>query len=304
MDIIRSNYSTLGPYAQQEAPKAPEYPYTDILDAYREASEAADREATYNIREYDEHNHTGGVGFQRILDRLGFGDYFKEDADKEIANDMAERWVAFAATGSPNYGESRVNWRPWRYVLDEKRRGNRYRDFWRSEGSGFDDIFNLDDISDEDRGSASSTTGFQWSDVFEERVFRQRILGALGMEVASEDVFQTMLRRISKSSDEQQDYSLNSLLFGSVTGNSKEGNNEQQRTHKALRELQQIAQDMRIMGTGLRGDVRRGQETWQDDFFPQILELKWPPEDRLVERDCTCDMWDRKRCKFCIQLVL
>ena len=44
MDIIRSNYSTLGPYAQREAPKSPNYPYTDMLLAYKGAMEAADRQ--------------------------------------------------------------------------------------------------------------------------------------------------------------------------------------------------------------------------------------------------------------------
>lgn len=33
MDIIRSNYSTLGPYAQEEAPGAPEYPYRYVISS-------------------------------------------------------------------------------------------------------------------------------------------------------------------------------------------------------------------------------------------------------------------------------
>ena len=43
MDIIRSNYSTLGPHAQEEAPSAPDYPYTQIMAAYRGALEAVEQ---------------------------------------------------------------------------------------------------------------------------------------------------------------------------------------------------------------------------------------------------------------------
>jgi hypothetical protein len=35
MDIIRTNYSTLSPIAQDEASSAPEYLYTDMLASYR-----------------------------------------------------------------------------------------------------------------------------------------------------------------------------------------------------------------------------------------------------------------------------
>lgn len=60
----------------------------------------------------------------------------------------------------------------------------------------------------------------------------------------------------------------------------------------------QIAQAMGVVGTGLRGEATRADARWDDDFFPELMELKWPPEGRLVERDCTCDMWDRIRCMF------
>jgi hypothetical protein len=55
---------------------------------------------------------------------------------------------------------------------------------------------------------------------------------------------------------------------------------------------------MGILGIGLAGE--RSFSEWNEDFFPEMLELKWPPEGLLVERDCTCDMWDRIRCK-CIK---
>jgi carboxylesterase type B len=316
MDIIRSNYSTLGPYAQKEAPKASEYPYTDILAAYREAVEAADREDAEDAPFYEVNNNnhtTHSLGFQRILDHF-FGNYFKEDADEEIANDMADRWTAFARTGVPNYGESRATWRPWRYVFDEELRADELDpSLWtRDAENAFDDIFSA--LPDRSEGGDSAAAvavddAFPWSDAPEERVYRHRILKALEMEVASEDVYQTMLRRIStgegrpEQEQPQQQQSLNSV-FGSLMGPNNNNKNggihqlEQRRTRKALYRLQQLAQEMGIMGTGMRGDQRRSlPDAWEDDFFPQMLELKWPPEDRLVERDCTCDMWDRIRCK-------
>ena len=45
MDVLRSNYSTLGPFGQNEAPSAPEAPFTDIMAAYRSAFQ----EAYYDI---------------------------------------------------------------------------------------------------------------------------------------------------------------------------------------------------------------------------------------------------------------
>jgi hypothetical protein len=41
MEILRTNYSTLSPYAQQDAPSAPEYPYKEFLAACQGKIEAA-----------------------------------------------------------------------------------------------------------------------------------------------------------------------------------------------------------------------------------------------------------------------
>lgn len=75
-----------------------------------------------------------------------------------------------------------------------------------------------------------------------------------------------------------------------------------------------MAQDMGVLGRGLDGDYKRllGVATsrsdsddaffshgyWDDDFFPQFIELQSPPEGRLVERDCTCDFWERIRYRY------
>lgn len=299
MEIIRTNYSTLGPYAQAEAPATPEYPYTDLLVSYREALKAADRDEDEDLLE-DASIGAGNFsslnqGFQRILYNF-FGDYFKEDADEEIASDMADRWVSFARTGAPNYEASRADWRPWRYVFDDDFGPDSTRP-WETED--FDRIFNADGEMYDANGTIIE--GNLWSDDPQEQAFRRRALKALGMEVVEEDVFQTMLLRTPKGADDTDNPF--SFLFGAATGkhhNRKKAETEEQLTRRAIRQLQQIAQDMGLLGRGLAGEPKRGNspDNWVEDFFPEILELKWPPEGRLVERDCTCDMWDRIRCTW------
>jgi hypothetical protein len=314
MDIIRSNYSTIGPYAQKEAPSSPEYTYTDILSAYRGAMEAADRldegEEVYDNFQQPpggdgSHNHTSqNKGFQRLLKHV-FGDYFIEDADEEIASDMADRWVSFSRTGKPNYEESKAEWRPWRFNFD----GNPDRDTspWRPEELDFLDIDTEQGMQDDENQYSAAEEGYVWSEDPQERAYRRRALDGLGMEVVEEDVFQTMLvRRKFKANVEThgKDNPFNEFLFGRSHKPAKDQNShERQLTRRAVRELQQIAQDMGLLGRGLQGEpshYRRGGNTveWEDDFVPELFELKWPPDGRLVERDCTCDMWDRIRCKY------
>lgn len=299
MDIIRSNYSTLGIFAQQEAPSSPEYPYSDMMNAYRGALEAADRmvtndESTGNnaspawVNEGFNLTHT--KAFQKLLGHF-FGDYFAEDADEEIASDMADRWVAFAKTGDPNYDGASAEWRPWRYQLDEAFGREKGRN-WRPED--FDLIFDDEDVAYVD--NETNAEGYSWSDDPQLRMYRRRALEALGMEVVEEDVFQTMLKR-SKKKEEVESF-FEAIFFANnlQPGRAKDS----KRTRRAIRRLQQIAQDMGVLGKGLRGEPRRGKtkEAWEENFFPEILELKWPPEGRLIERDCTCDFWDKIRYRY------
>jgi carboxylesterase type B len=292
MDIIRSNYSTLGPFAQAEAPEAPQYPYTEMLAAYRVAMEAADRhlgeDALDDLSTGGQNNSSMSIDFQRILKSF-FGDYFKEDADEEIASDMAERWVAFASAGNPNYEGQKAEWRPWRYVFDDDKAPMPW------EPEDFDQIFELEN---EDMEEEIGIEGYQWSEDLEDRAVRRRALQAMSMGVIEEDVFQTMLIRTSKDADADNPFAFLFNKDGPLKKPwTKKG--EEKMTRQAVRQLQQIAQDMGLLGTGLAGERRRGQSTnWEDDFFPEILELKWPPEGRLVERDCTCDLWNRIRYRY------
>jgi carboxylesterase type B len=295
MDVIRANYSTLSQYAQDEAPVPPEYPYTQILKAHRGELEE-DIDTTANSAS---HNGTSSEfsshpkSFQKILKHF-FDDYFMEDADEEIASDMAQRWVAFARTGDPNYEEAKIQWVPWRYIPKGDDQPPSSEDYL-----PWEDDFDVwsDEDSDEDISQKHS-----WSDNRPGRAFRRRALEALNMEVVDEDELRTELKRTNPShKDSGTSFSARHFLahLGLTEG---DGTDEDIPTKSFIRQVRRIAQDMGVLGTGLKGteDSRGPSRTyndWDDDFFPQLLELKWPPEDRLVERDCTCDFWERIRCK-------
>jgi len=308
MDIIRTNYSTLGPHAQEEAPTSPEYPYTEMLAAYRGAMKAADEAPNHDEESASLVPNDFGVNttkfsrrFQRLLNHF-FGDYFKEDADEEIASDMADRWVAFAKTGDPNYDGARAKWYPWRRVFDESDGRQEDRQPWQAED--FDRVFDLDVPQDVDE--MGDKEEFVWSDDVEEQIFRRRALAALGMQVVEEDVFQTMLQRTTprKEDDATSSLMFDSFPFGTMNSAARHKEAATQaaiRARQAAAQLQQIAQDMGVIGTGLQGELKKGSNNndfWEEDFFPEILELKWPPEGRLVERDCTCDFWDKIRYRY------
>jgi hypothetical protein len=257
--------------------------------AYRTFNDTDDGDHSY----HGSSNSTFNTPFQRLLNHF-FGDYFKEDADEEIASDMADRWVQFARTGNPNYEGSRAQWRPWRYVLDEGYGRDMSGRAWEPED--FDAIFDLNVYGDGDNETIME--GFVWSDDPEFLMYRRRALKALGMQVVEEDVFRTMLRRTARA-NEEVDNPFNMLFGAGQKSKSKETGSQRRMSRAAKRQLQQIAQDMGVLGTGLRGEpMRNGYgDMWEEDFFPEMLELKWPPEGRLIERDCTCDMWERIRCK-------
>ena len=353
MSIIRTHYSTLSQFAQEEAPVAPEYPFTDILAAYQGALEEMEDEqdGEEDLMWADEMSPRGGARsgnnepsdadasspqrsllgnhtsakrnqqqqqnndnmpesktFQKLMKNM-FGDYFVDDADEEIAADMAERWVNFAKFGDPNYEDSKANWLPWRYLptnIDDGEEGadeNSAIPWQPQEFEYMDDEFEEEEDDDDDVGVKS---GYQWSDDKAERIYRKRALKALGMEVIEEDVFRTELRRMQKQSGINEMEAVFTFLFGNSESHNRQRRRQQQQqkngndkmSKRAIRQVQQIAQAMGVVGTGLRGEPTKSGAHWDEDFFPEMLDLKWPPEGRLVERDCTCDMWDRIRCKL------
>ena len=218
---------------------------------------------------------------------------------------MADRWVAFARTGTPNHDASpTARWRPWRYLLDEnhQREDKKHRS-WQPED--FDRLFSAIGVEEEGEEielNKTDASEFVWSDDPAFRSYRRRTLSALGMRVVEEDVFQTLLRRTKKRDD---DDSFFDALFGKPGRTSKDNLKAKKVRRQAIRRLQQIAQDLGFIGAGLRGEPKRAgvpghrnDALWEEDFFPEILELKWPPEGRLVERDCTCDLWDKIRYRY------
>jgi hypothetical protein len=309
MDVIRSNYSTLGPIAQKEAPAAPEYPYTDMLAAYRGALESFDHyfqeeeeNAAADSKKDDSPiwaNHTRA--FNRILSHF-FGDYFTEDADEELASDMAERWASFAKVSDPNYDGSKAEWLPWRYSVDV----DMFQDWeddvddnvdpdnpWVTEGE-YDYWSDIDDYSDDPDS--------EWTPEKEERMYRRRALASLGMEVVDEDVFRTELRRTALLSNDavvdKKFLSSRFLFRTSLKWNTHDEGDKPTMSPRAMREAVLFAKEIGALGMGLAGDDRFPELGGESDFFPELFELRWPPEGRLIERDCTCDMWDKIRCKW------
>lgn len=306
MDVIRSNYSTVGPIAQKEAPSAPEYPYTDILAAYRGALEALDADTsgedadgTRSARRIGGANHTHTKAFQRILTHF-FGDYFREDADEELASDMAERWAKFARDGDPNYEGSRAKWVSWRYhpIDTEEQEDHEWSEEednpWVTDGEyDYWSDFDASEFDDEE------ATG-EFEETFQERSYRKRALAALNMEVADEDVFRTELRRAShraRDNDLDNTFLASKFIFQKSLRWSHDDNMGPSMSKRAVREAVRRAQEIGALGTGLTGEGNWPGADWDDDFFPELFELRWPPEGRLIERDCTCDMWDKIRCK-------
>ncbi|CAJ1932366.1 unnamed protein product [Cylindrotheca closterium] len=288
MDVIRSNYSTLSKYAQEEAPVPPDYRYTQILKAHRgELEEFATGVSTTTNATASELLSSYPKSFQKILKHF-FGDYFIDDPDEEIASDMARRWVAFARTGDPNYEGAKIQWLPWRYTPKEEEQSASSHDYvpWKED---------FDVWSEEDLTKDSS-----WSDNKLGRAFRRRALEALHMEVIEDDGLRTELKRTSINQKETATFS--AMNFLAHLGLFEEEKDDDLPTKNASRQVQRIAQEMGVLGTGLKGsDENRGTSAynnWDDDFFPQLLELKWPPEDRLIERDCTCDFWEKIRYRY------
>lgn len=310
MGVIRSNYSTLGPFAQRESPKTPEFPYTQIMSAYRGALDANDssldnledqgyvRNAGPTIR-----NHT--MAFQRLLTHF-FGDYFKEDADEELASEMSERWAAFARNGDPNYEGSKGEWLPWMNLKGNGTFFDPYKallesvstkdgttpdqeiEYFSSISEDAFDEYEYDFVDDTmENEEVSNNT------ISQEKKLRNLALEALQMEVVDEDMFKTELRRVQKLSPEN----IEKGLFWNTMLKGKPRNSQDQKSIPTMsiteaKEAIRIAQEIGALGSGL---LNRGTDQL---FFPEIFELRWPPEGRLLERDCTCDLWDRIRCKY------
>lgn len=325
MEILRTNYSTLSPYAQQDAPSAPEYPYKEFLAACRGKIEASAIEdgieqdphhlSSNNSTNQDstpknEHALHHSKAFQKILTHF-FGDYFTVDADEELASDMADRWASFSRTSNPNYEGSSKEWLPWWNHPNSSvtvLSGNEVADSTFTDVENFWDDFEYQDTANSDSTAANFYDEDEFNDDFDEynsylqreQYYRRKALTALNLEVADEDVFRTELRRsahkamLSGGRENLGGLLLSRYYNNFISGRKKKPlvDSDPQQPQEAPRfdpkKVLFMAQEMGVMGKGLLGNGHQRSE-----FLPEFLDLSWPPEERLVERDCTCDLWDK-----------
>jgi len=320
MDIIRSYYSTLSSIAQEEAPVPPEYFYTNLMAPYQGDLDKTNHGIDQNSPPSSSSsstfpfpgqlsNHTSR--FQQIL-RHFFGDYFSEDADEEIAHDMAQRWVAFARTGNPNHEESEVAWIPWRFIPHSV-------DLNRSEQKNFEEylpwdkdrkeLFNVwRDVEDKIFQDLDADDNLRQEELELNigEAFRKRALEVLNMVVVEDDYLRTELKRNKPpSGGVTGDNPLGALRLYLSRWNNTPSSSSEDSNYAMIQEIQRMAQDIGVLGRGLSGECDRllggssnSHGYWEDDFFPQLIELQWPPEGRLIERDCTCDFWERIRYRY------
>jgi carboxylesterase type B len=347
MDIIRSDYSTLSQKAQDQAPTAPEYPYTDLLAAYNRSKF---RSNVDDVSEFESTNDdvdddsTITKSFRRILRHvLGesqMWDTARDDADHEVASEMARRWIAFARTGNPNFDSAadfrrkrtgmsaKEEWVPWRYVPKDDddslslgpgladRDDNSFEQFLPWDQRQLYQLWH--DLVERDSRSSVGKPSGDLSEVERQielgKAYRRRALEVMEMEVVEDDSLRTEFRR-------KRNVQSSLSFVESNDGEKVDGGNVP--NQQMIRRIQRFAQDMGVLGSGLRGDERwlfqssgssdkasgvSGQDGgaqyntyWDDAFFPQLLEIKWPSEGRLIERDCSCDFWERIRCKSTIK---
>jgi hypothetical protein len=245
------------------------------------------------------------------------------DADEELASDMADRWASFSRTSNPNYEGSPKEWLPWWHHPNASRtfrtssidgEGGKEDDDGSSTFADFENFWN--DFEDQQQEEDSVVNLDYEDELFSdemmmeedssylrrERYYRQKALVALDLEVADDDVYRTELRRSLHRSGKTLLNSTRASIGGLLLKYGRMSALEsiqQQQQHQLQaprydpKKVLSMAQEMGTMGTGLLGNGNQRSE-----FLPEFLDLSWPPEERLVERDCTCDLWDRLRYRY------
>jgi hypothetical protein len=67
--------------------------------------------------------------------------------------------------------------------------------------------------------------------------------------------------------------------------------------HSVAANIVRMAQEIGVMGEGVGvEDEEPTAAAWFDEgghTIPFLLDIAWPPEARLIERDCSCELWDK-----------
>mmetsp|Transcript_15104 Transcript_15104/g.23448 ORF Transcript_15104/g.23448 Transcript_15104/m.23448 type:complete len:735 (+) Transcript_15104:1-2205(+) len=252
MDVIRSNYSTISEIAQNEHPKPPEYPFTAAL-----------KNLENNITTTED---LTVPNFKDVIKNF-FGNYFSEDADLELAIDMAERWANFAKTGDPNY-EDGVTWNPWQTYKSTASSKE-----WNFAGD-YDDGY--DGISDAEYYDTDVDDYYNMDeyDVMKHRKEALEFMKLLSVEEKNSQ--RTELKRITNPS------SIDTSYWDKFWHHSNNLGDEGRKSREQFIDTLQKAQRVGAVGPDLK----------------ELIDFHWRPEARLIEEDCTCEMWDRIRYRY------
>jgi len=145
----------------------------------------------------------------------------------------------------------------------------------------------------------------EWEDGESEEEFRERVMVLLGIEAVVDTKHRTVLKRRAVKQEGQgvREGIWSRLMGGGKGGEKKGGGQETKEQHyyfnyergKSLAaRILKIAQDHDVVGIGIDGDYEQAGV----NFFNEIIDFSWPPEQQWVEQDCTCEMWDRIRYKY------
>ena len=265
MDVIHANYSVRSPSS---------------LETFFDHARGADSDVDKLL---------GGMG-------LSPGDT-ATGADASLSLDMCARWAAFAATRSPNRvsGGSSPRWEPWRTAL-EVGKGS-------EEGGGGADRCGAAPFESFDDAFHEAV---EWEEGLSEDAYRAKLLGFLGLETAVDDDHRTELRR-------KRGGATTTTTTAAYGGG---GVDEKLSKIRAIAdEVLRIGQEAGVLGrfssrrwendrgtatgtgTGARGggdddDTKRGSSAGRADF-PSLMEFRGShPEARLLENDCSCEMWN------------
>ncbi|GMI06818.1 hypothetical protein TrVE_jg14387 [Triparma verrucosa] len=313
--IIMEEYSVRGLSARNEAPVPLEYPYTEAMAAFQGV------DLFKNGSGPSSKNSPNASSVHSKMDRVFnqfFGEFFHEDADEELATDLSERWAAFAKTSDPNHDGSKVKWGSWLpnkasmpTQTDEEQQSmfestDGEYDYYDTDEEFYDGFQTEFDETDTNYGSGAGSDynnidelDLIWGEEESEDEFRSRVLMLLGVETARDTKHRTELRRSNSPYEKEEFSSWNIFKKRKKREEDKKSNEKDHYFNKYDVEsranfILKIAQAAGVMGSGIDAEGDESEAEWLNE----IIDFSWPPEARLIESDCTCEMWNRIRYKY------